>query len=235
MLRALSPLAAGGVVAAIVLGGYGAAAAATGNVFILGRSNTESSMATLSNSHGTPLSLRAPGGLAPLKVNSAVQVKNLNASLLGGMPAGAFDQGGTQTRAYGFTLNSFQTNMPLLNVPGVGQVQAYCAPSADDASVQLKLSVESADEMLALSTSTGSLSFFSRSVGAPDLLGLANATDATGGQAAGGWSSIVLRYTTGSGSKVATHVATVDALVTFDTGTCDYDVSASVGPGLTSP
>jgi hypothetical protein len=56
MLRAASPLAVAGLVVALIFGGHGVAAAATDSVFILRRANNESSLATVSNSHGTPLS-----------------------------------------------------------------------------------------------------------------------------------------------------------------------------------
>jgi hypothetical protein len=108
------------------------------------------------------------------------------------------------------------------------------APSASDASVQLKLAAKSADELLTLTTSTGGLAFFSREVSSGNLLGLADATD-TAGESAGGWSGVALRYSTGSGSHVVTHIATVDALVTFSGGTCDYDASVSVIQEMTSP
>src|SRR4029077_20228686 len=72
---------------ALVLGGVGMAGAATGAAFILGRSNSETSTAKLSDSRGTPLSLSAPKNKAPLAVNRSVMVKNLNAQYLGGLSA----------------------------------------------------------------------------------------------------------------------------------------------------
>jgi len=68
----------------------GTAAAATGGTFVLGRSNAETSTATVSNSRGTPLSLKASSGHAPLSVNSSVRVPRLNADLLDGLHSSAF-------------------------------------------------------------------------------------------------------------------------------------------------
>jgi hypothetical protein len=231
MLRAISPLAAAGLVAAVLSGGYGIAAAATGSVFILGHSNSESSLASLSNSHGTPLSLHAPSGVAPLKVNTTTQVKNLNASLLGGLSASAFDQGGSQSRAYGFTLSSYQVNAPLLNIPGLGQLQASCAPAADSATVQLALALSSTamvDEFATYTTSSGMVDFFSGTEAGSSTLGLEDPA----GPGKAEWNQLVLRYTTGSGTDITTHIATVDVLIAVTTaGACDYDASASTGRG----
>jgi hypothetical protein len=93
--RSLSPLAAIAVTAAVVLGGGGVAAAANGGTFLLGRSNHESSTASLSNSKGTPLSLSAPQHQAPLKVNRNVEVKNLNSQYVGGLSAAALKTTGS--------------------------------------------------------------------------------------------------------------------------------------------
>ncbi|HET7016438.1 MAG TPA: hypothetical protein VFI65_21125 [Streptosporangiaceae bacterium] len=68
--------------------GSGSAAAANGMSFLLGRANHESSTAALSDSKGTPLSLSAPSGHAPLAVNRRTLVKKLNAQYLDGFAAG---------------------------------------------------------------------------------------------------------------------------------------------------
>jgi len=73
---------------ALVLGGAGGAAAANGAPFILGKANSETSTATLSNSKGTPLSLSAPSGSTPLAVNRSTLVKNLNAQYINGFTSG---------------------------------------------------------------------------------------------------------------------------------------------------
>lgn len=73
---------------ALVIGGAGGAAAANGAPFLLGKANRETTTAALSDSGGTPLSLSAPAGKAPLKVNRSKLVKNLNAQYLSGFAAG---------------------------------------------------------------------------------------------------------------------------------------------------
>jgi hypothetical protein len=83
----LSPVAVIGTTLLMVIGGVGIADAATGGDFLLGKSNSESSTASLSNSKGTPLSLSAPKNTAPLAVNRSTMVKNLNANFVGGLSA----------------------------------------------------------------------------------------------------------------------------------------------------
>jgi hypothetical protein len=85
VLRTLSPGAATTVIVALVLGGTGLASAANGGSFILGQANKESAVASLSSTKGTPLSLVAPAGKAPLAVNRNTMVKNLNAQFTGGL------------------------------------------------------------------------------------------------------------------------------------------------------
>ncbi len=62
----------------------GTAAAATGNVFILGQDNRADHASVLANRSGTPLELRAKSGKAPLRVNTEKRVRHLNADLLDG-------------------------------------------------------------------------------------------------------------------------------------------------------
>ena len=83
----LSPVAVIAVTLLVVLGGFGIADAATGGSLILGKANKESAKASLSDSRGTPLSLSAPKGKAPLAVNRNVMVPNLNAQYVGGQSA----------------------------------------------------------------------------------------------------------------------------------------------------
>jgi hypothetical protein len=83
----LSPVAVIGTTLLMVIGGVGIADAATGGNFLLGKSNSESSTASLSNTKGTPLSLSAPKNTAPLAVNRSTMVKNLNANFVGGLSA----------------------------------------------------------------------------------------------------------------------------------------------------
>ena len=80
----------------------GTATAASGGTFVLGRSNTASSVTTLSNSAGTPLSLGAKAGYAPLKVNSSVKVVNLNSDKLDGIDSTQLQRPTSRTCTYGF-------------------------------------------------------------------------------------------------------------------------------------
>jgi len=84
LLRSVSP-ATIAVTLSLLIGGAGFADAATGGTFILGRANSETSTATLTNTKGIPLALSAPSGTAPLTVNRNTMVKNFNANYLGGM------------------------------------------------------------------------------------------------------------------------------------------------------
>lgn len=90
----MSPVAAIVLTAGVLLGGFGIADAATGGAFILGRGNSEAATSALSSSRGTPLSLSAPKGKAPLAVNRNVEVRNLNAEYVGGLSASAIRPSG---------------------------------------------------------------------------------------------------------------------------------------------
>ncbi len=87
-IRALSPAAALALTLATIFSAVGVADAAT-TAFVLGRSNHESSKASLSNSHGIPLALAAPKNKAPLSVNRQALVKKLNAQFVGGLSVAA--------------------------------------------------------------------------------------------------------------------------------------------------
>jgi hypothetical protein len=84
--------------AGIVVAGSGVGYATNGNPFLLGRSNTESSKATLTNTTGTPLSLRAPAGKAPLQVSNEVKVARLNADTVDGIDSSLLQRKGTVVR-----------------------------------------------------------------------------------------------------------------------------------------
>jgi hypothetical protein len=86
--RSITALGAG----ALVLIAAGSAVAGTGGNLILGHSNSATKTTTLSNSKGTPLSLKAKKGHAPLQVNSSKVVKNLNSDLLDGASGGSFQR-----------------------------------------------------------------------------------------------------------------------------------------------
>ena len=75
-VRAITAFAGGAIVALVL--GTGTTYAANGGHFVLGRSNTESSTASLNNSNGTALILRSKAGQPSLKVNRTAKVPNLN-------------------------------------------------------------------------------------------------------------------------------------------------------------
>ena len=72
---------------AVVVGGVGVATAANGGSLKLGHKNKATKTTTLTDKHGTPLSLVGKASQPPLKVNSSKQVAHLNASLLDGRSA----------------------------------------------------------------------------------------------------------------------------------------------------
>jgi hypothetical protein len=78
-----------GAVTALTLGG-GTAYAANGGSFLLGRSNTATTATTLTNTAGTPLSLKARTGYPPLAVSSSKTVPSLSADLLDGLSSASF-------------------------------------------------------------------------------------------------------------------------------------------------
>jgi hypothetical protein len=92
-VRSIGP-ATVAVTLALIIGAAGIADAATGGSFILGKSNTENTTATLWDSKGTPLLLQAPAGKAPLAVNRSIQVNNLNAQYVDGKTAAQLQSNG---------------------------------------------------------------------------------------------------------------------------------------------
>jgi hypothetical protein len=105
-VRSLSPLAAFGLTAAVVLGGAGVASASNGGNFILGNTNQETSTSYLNNSTGTPLKLNAPNNVAPLKVSNSTLVSGLNAQYVNGLSSSKLVAGGD-----GYTVPS--TDAPI--------------------------------------------------------------------------------------------------------------------------
>ena len=114
----------------------GTAVAATGGNFILGKSNTATSVSSLSNTKGTALSLSATATAPALKVSNSVQVRNLNASELGGLPARGFIHG-NGTVVFG----RFSSLPPGANVSFVSAGQSvvigFCDVSGTGASLQI--------------------------------------------------------------------------------------------------
>ena len=86
-LRSLRPSSVVAVTLALLFGGTTIADAAHGGNFLLGKANSETATATLTNTQGTPLKLAASVGHAPLAVTQATLVNNLNAQFTGGLSA----------------------------------------------------------------------------------------------------------------------------------------------------
>jgi hypothetical protein len=105
-LRSLSPAAMVAATLALVFGGVGVAGAATGGNFILGKANSETTLASLNNSNGTPLKLIAPSNAAPLKVSNSNLVSGLNSQFVGGLSASQLATGGD-----GFTQPTTDTSL----------------------------------------------------------------------------------------------------------------------------
>ena len=70
-----------------LVGSLGVASAATGGNFILGHTNKANAISVLKGTAGTPLSLVAPSGKAPLKVSNSVKIARLNADEVDGLHA----------------------------------------------------------------------------------------------------------------------------------------------------
>jgi hypothetical protein len=77
-------------VVSLVVALSGTAYAATGGSLVLGRSNTATSLTSLSDSRGTALSLSSPAGKPALALSNAIQIPRLNASFLQGRAATSF-------------------------------------------------------------------------------------------------------------------------------------------------
>ena len=86
VVRITAPAALVGV-GGLLVSGVGVADAATGGTFLLGKSNSATTVTTLTNTKGIPLSLKAKTGSPPLSVNSTKLVPRLNANFLNGLPA----------------------------------------------------------------------------------------------------------------------------------------------------
>jgi hypothetical protein len=132
-------LMAGAAGAAVVLAITAAAnGLGVGTAFLLGKTNKVNATSTLTgkaqgpmlnvinSGGGTALNLHVSSGHAPLSVNSATKVANLNASLLGGIGPAGFVQGGGHVVTAEVELTVGQSNVALLNLPGYGQFSVSC-------------------------------------------------------------------------------------------------------------
>lgn len=131
LIRPVSPLAAVAIVS-LLFGGAGFADAATGGAFILGKPNSETTQSSLSDKHGTPLSLTAPRGDAPLAVNRTVQVKNLNAEYVGGFRATQLAvTGGAGVTAFDSSVSIGQTPSEVATTGSLRSGIYYVSASAE--------------------------------------------------------------------------------------------------------
>jgi hypothetical protein len=229
--------------AAAVIAITGAASGSgIGSVFNLGNTNKVNATSSLTGSTkhpmlsvtnkgtGTALSLQVAKGKAPLTVNSSVRVSKLNASLLGGLAAGSFVQGGGQSRSFGFAMSTASNvQQKLLSVPGFGTLTAFCAPfNGGFAEVDFLTGSHTMDK-------------FEADIQSNQVTGAGNGTlvpntdflfaQVTGNGVTGLWERQILRYTTGP----ATHIATLDVMVDVSGSTCDFDATAIIGPGVSGP
>ncbi len=112
------------------LGGLGASAFAQ-----LATANTFTGNQTVNgNVSANQLVSTAAQGAAPLQVTSTTQVTNLNASLLGGSPASAFQPAGSYAvlgtnMVNGYQATSSSSGVLLMTIPNLGQVYVDCENS----------------------------------------------------------------------------------------------------------
>jgi hypothetical protein len=137
-----------GVVAVTLIGGT---ASAVTTDFLLNTSNTGKATTGLNasgvngkalqvtntntGSSATALGLSVASGHVPFTVNSTTQVPKLNASLLGGIPAGGFVQGKGSTYGNAVAIPNNSTGPTLTVVPGLMSFTPNCIGSI--AEVQL--------------------------------------------------------------------------------------------------
>jgi hypothetical protein len=227
----------GSAAAVIALTGA-AAGSGVGAVFNLGKTNKVGATSSLTGSTGHPmlsvtnsgtgpaLSLHAGKGRAPLSVNSATRVPDLNASLLGGLAASQFIQGNGQSRSFGINMSTASNSTKnLLSVPGFGTLSASCTSASGGSATVLLL------------TGSHPIDKFGVSVNSNSVSSVANSSLASGqeyvlasvsaGSVIGVWERMILRYSTGSGSSQATHLATAEIMLAASATACDFDASAS--------
>lgn len=88
MRKSLTVACGGIAVLAVLTSGLGVADAATGGSLLLGHHNHTTKTTVLSDSRGTPLSLKAPSSAPPLGVSNSNMVPRLNSQYLDGFTAG---------------------------------------------------------------------------------------------------------------------------------------------------
>jgi hypothetical protein len=157
-----------------------------------------------------------------------------SADTLSGFAASQFVRGGGESRSFGFTMpTSADAQAPLLSVPGFGTLNAFCGGgSAGFAEVTLQTGPQTIDRFTAGIENLSQVTAGNNAL-TPDTSWLEAQVSVSG--VAGLWEQQMLRYTTGSGGSLTTHVATINLMVDVDATTCDFDASAIIGPGVTGP
>ena len=234
-------VALGSVVAIGTLSATSAiAGTGVGSVFNLGKTNTVNAtsslkgsasgpMLSVSNSgNGTALRLKVGAGTAPMTVNSATQVPDLNASFLGGLSSANYIHGGGQYQSFGFTLSGDQ-NATLLTLPGYGSLTAHCGTTVDQ--VGVFFNAASPVEVWQNFASGGSTSQALNAADPSRTFGLFS------GSYAPAWDQVLIHYTTVSGFFVVQHVATVFVAADLEgTGSdCHFVAEAITSSGRLFP
>ncbi len=137
-----STIVTAGALTASLLVLPGAALASNGHAWLLGAGNTETKTTTVTNSAGTPLSLHAKSGYAPLAVNSSKTVTKLSSDYLDGLSSGSFARvsGKTGTIVHDGTSDAKGAHCPSGTVfvsgggisKGIGQAGANLVYSGPD-------------------------------------------------------------------------------------------------------
>jgi hypothetical protein len=149
-------------------------------------------------------------------VNSKTQVANLNASLLGGLGASAFVQGGGRMRTGEVTLSVGQSS-PLIELAS-GTFTAICSSGP---TAELRYANGSNPNHLWVNTLTGSSTSFLEVSLNPTQSYTSSATLDTS-----------LQYTIQDASSDAlnTHVGAAQAVMVAGVSSCDFAIVANAGP-----
>jgi hypothetical protein len=195
-----------------------------GGVFNLGKTNTVNAPTTLTGSTAgkqlqvtntstgsaaTGVGITVASGKPPLTVNSATQVPNLNASLLGGKAASSFIQGtGNVTQSGLFVANP--NSQVALGTILFGSLTGVC-PSTSTQSVQVLLSTPISTETLFIASSTSPTEHFT--INSPHVVGVLD-------QVAGGLATA--QVSTFGATATITAAANVE-----QDGRCDFSVQTT--------
>jgi hypothetical protein len=156
-------LASSGTAAAVsylVLGGVNSAGATTtlksaANGSVLQVTNTN--LAGGTGARG--VSITVPAGRPPLSVNStAGKATNLDADKLDGLDASAFARGANVVELGNrLVVSDGAGYVPLLTLPGLGELDAYCAQGSGDATIVWRNTTRATIDEWSLNVNTGRL------------------------------------------------------------------------------